>query len=508
MKFNLNLLLDSWIPVNTKAGKIIQISLEELLCNKEHKGYEIICHRDDMQVAVLQLIICLVQSVFLIKDSELKNYINNPISAKEYQKKIKPYVDWFNLRDVKQPFLQTNSVNTKDIVPIQKLFNGLPEGNNHTWHYDPNSRIDKICSSCAAIMLFNQSTNSPSFGGGFKNPLRGATPLTTLIKGKNLRETIWLNILTEEFLSKSYGKLDKLINVPNWVLKVNKDSEVSGKDIGLIRGLFWQPAVVELVWQDGNANANCDSCSTTSELMAVGFRRQSFTYKFTSDFLHPHSPRYFLRKDGETKEIYQSYKDLPWWTQVINLVMDRDNGAPALVVNQYKELFPEKELSLMISGYNNNQAKITQRSYLTFSLPTNWLQNRKYIESHLNLALEIASILRKKGYGIGKSVGLDLLPGDSLSNLLTDLQKSYYQAIEPLMIDFVSDISNYVNINSNMDKGNTEAKDINENLKEALTTVADKHLTDFANDYQLNANFSTSLKQAIDLTVEKLIANA
>ena len=37
----------------------------------------------------------------------------------------------------------------------------------------------------AAITLFNQASNCPSFGGGFKGSLRGGAPITTLVFGNS-----------------------------------------------------------------------------------------------------------------------------------------------------------------------------------------------------------------------------------------------------------------------------------------------------------------------------------
>lgn len=494
----MNLLIDKWIPVFDKET-LTQISLLELLCTNDK--YELVAHRDDMQLAALQLIICLVQSVFYPKEIELKNYLNNPLTKKEYQVKTKAFLEQFNVNDLEHPFMQRRGIAVKDIVPIQKLFNGLPEGNNHTWHFDSNSKISKICSGCASIMLFNQATNTPSFGGGFKNPLRGAAPIVTLIEGKNLRETIWLNVLSEEFIEKHYGNTEKLINLPNWLLKVNKDDKVEGNKFGLLRGLFWQPASVELVWENQDKEINCDSCSIKTKSAVTGFKRQAFVYDLVSPFTHPHSPRYFISKDGIQITKYEGLRNLPWWTQVVNLVLGRENTAPALVVSQYKEIFPSKELRLIFGGYANNQAKITQRSYKTFSLPEGWLKHKKYLEIHLAIAVEIGVILRKKGYGIGKSVGLDLLPGDSLSNLLAILQDDYYQEVEPIIIDFITNISNLANTN--------DVNDINEKLLADLETIGNKHITQFAKDYSsVNIhNLPSLVKQSIELAVKKLIAD-
>ena len=68
------------------------------------------------------------------------------------------------------------------------------------------------------LLLFNTASNCPSMGGGFKGGLRGSTPITQMIKGPDLRQTIWLNVLHQEQLQQImpwYGETQD--QPPNYV---------------------------------------------------------------------------------------------------------------------------------------------------------------------------------------------------------------------------------------------------------------------------------------------------
>lgn len=578
---NMNLLIDEWIPTRDNSSKSVnrninatanikQISLLELLSSD--KDYELLTHRDDMELATIELLICLVQTVFTLQNNQsLIEKINKPLKEKEYLAQIKLYQQWFDIKDVEYPFLQSLDITTKDIVPIQKLFNGLPEGNNHTWRYHSDSRINQVCGSCASIMLFNQASNAPSFGGGFKNPLRGSTaPMTSLVEGNSLRETIWLNVLTSEFLEANHPNykdktLDNIANntpnnIPNWVLKVKKGEKVLTANLGITRGLFWQPALVLLCWQPTNSAKACDSCGVLTDNLVVGFKREKFTYELVGDFIHPHSP-YKIKDakgkgdasdsdsnddlesdnisdldttDKETEKgnikstfiKYLTITDFPWWTQVTNLVLgkdkdkDKDNNKndnkgkdknkdknkdiiiPAQVIEQYKEIFPEREIKVVLGGYNNNQAKITRRAYKRFSLPGSWLKKRKYLDLHLSITLEISIILRKKAYGVLKSAEVPLSK-DGLNNVVGLLEQEYCETMEPIILDFINDIANVPFTDKDELKFNTQ-------LKEDIIEVSSKLFTEFIQRYTSNKphNLDNQIRESIRLIIEELIEDS
>lgn len=152
----MNLLTDPWIPV--LHNKVFdQISLRELLC--QEADWELVLPRDDMELACLQLLISLTQVLFTPVDQQvLRARIKTPLREIEFEQVIANYQEWFDLDHSAMPFMQTRGVQAAEVTPIQKLFIGLPEGNNHAL-FNAEGEINAICGGCVAIALFNQANN-------------------------------------------------------------------------------------------------------------------------------------------------------------------------------------------------------------------------------------------------------------------------------------------------------------------------------------------------------------
>ncbi|MGZ8153412.1 MAG: type I-E CRISPR-associated protein Cse1/CasA, partial [Methylovulum sp.] len=65
----MNLLIDNWIPVSLN-GESQRISLKQLLCDKQEQDWHIAALRDDMDLAALQLLVCLVQVMIMPEDAK------------------------------------------------------------------------------------------------------------------------------------------------------------------------------------------------------------------------------------------------------------------------------------------------------------------------------------------------------------------------------------------------------------------------------------------------------
>jgi len=399
----MNLLESPWIPIQ-QAGDFRHITLEELLTTEADLALAL--PRDDMEAAALQLLIALTQTVFTPQDrDEYRQRVREPLTPEAYRPSIEPYRDWFDLAHPKTPFMQTRGVSAQEPTPIQKLFIGLPEGNNHAFFNDAGE-IGGVCPSCAAIALFNQAVACPSFGGGFKGALRGAAPVTTLIAGQGLRETLWLNVLTDATIATHYPNAAAQ-NRPTWIDPLAARTKYHVHEIGLLRGLFWQPARLELA--PGGANGRCDACHAEAPSLIRSFNKEKFVYDLDGLWLHPHSPRQWeLKKGNQEKLRYLSFTtSAPAWTQLNQYLIDRDTTAKALVVEQCRQLLPMQPVKLIVAGYRNKQASVTLRRHELFSIPLQWQDNAgiDQLEKGLDFALAVRKLLRNKLYGFGKQAG-------------------------------------------------------------------------------------------------------
>lgn len=410
----MNLLIDDWIPVILNGG-FQRLSLKQLLCDQKGQDWQLSCFRDDMELAALQLLICVVQVVFMPEDTKaLQSRWAEPMPENDYEQGIALFRDWFDLLHPKTPFMQIRGLTTKETTPIQKLFIGLPEGNNHAF-FNEVGEIKNAHFGDIAIALFNQNTNAPGFSGKQKAGLRCATPINTLIKGETLRKTVWLNVLHHKFINKLYPLAN---NKPVWIdpivevdqleeyIKKTKSKENSknrkkiyAHEIGFARGLFWLPVLIEIMENGSEFRLGSD-----------------FYFDINGVWPHPHTPRKWTFDNTDTNspkklESFLSFNTTsPAWTHLSSILIEADGRkgghTPAPVISQFKQVFRRQPLNLIVGGYCNKQALILQRCHELFSLKSGWDSNLQHLNVIIDTGLSCNSILQKKLYGVGKEIGI------------------------------------------------------------------------------------------------------
>jgi CRISPR system Cascade subunit CasA len=412
----MNLLQDKWIPVQLGTADVELITLQDLLC--QENDWQICLNRDDMELAALQLLVCLVQVIFMPMDKrQLLQCWQQPLSEKEYKEGIQPFNEWFDLLHPKYPFMQNSTIvelkGKKNWSSIQKLFVGLPESTStspsSSAFFNRIDEIDTVSLPDAAIAIFQQATNGFSLGGAaFSCGLKGSMPLTTLLMGKSIRESIWFNILTQEFLSKyapNFLQIKK--DLPVWVNppKSGKEHEDAGR-IGLFRGLFWQPAQIKL--------------TLNSKMQVTGFVKQAGLCTITNYWYHPHTPLdmiAFAQHDKKKKPFLSAKSEEPLWHDLLSFFYSRSQFNPdqregagrALVVQQYQEVFARKtqKINLAVGGYvkGGSAESLAARKHELFGLDSNWDEKYVAMKFIVDLGVNIQQILNKALTHFGR-VGL------------------------------------------------------------------------------------------------------
>lgn len=401
----MNLLTDKWIPVRAGSGSgaFCLLAFQQLLC--EPDNWQVSLPRDDLELACVQLLVCMTQVMFLPEDDHAwQKRRKNPLSLDEFAAGIKPCSDWFDLDHPTQPFMQSRGVRAAENTPIQKLLIGLPEGNNHAF-FNEAGEVRNLSGALAAITLFNQASNCPSFGGGFKGSLRGGAPITTLVYGANLRETVWRNVLTRPRVAKRQIAMPGFeYDQPTWIkpiLEKAKKDTIHWNEIGLMRGLFWQPARVELVKSE--VLAPCDVLGGDAVQGYSGFRKEKFNFTVEGVWPHPHGAMTMnLRKDPPVK--FASFTTTaPAWTLLSEFVVPnnvsgtQEGSIPAEPITQANEL-GEGDLHLLIGGYRTNQASVLERRHEMISLAQGWQDDKGRLTKLVEIGKEAKKALRGKLY--------------------------------------------------------------------------------------------------------------
>jgi CRISPR system Cascade subunit CasA len=404
----MNLLTDPWVPVH-RDGRFRHLTYRDLLCQNE--DWQVALPRDDLEMACLQLLIALTQCLFTPKD--LEEWLERqqaPQTEAAFDAATEPYLGTFDLAHPEHPCMQTRGVTAKDITPIQKLFVGLPEGNNHAL-FNGVGEIRHACASCTAIALYNQAATAPSFGGGFKAGLRGMAPITTLIMGEHLRQTVWRNVLHEESLDQVFPGWHETDGQPVWLHPIAPGSTEHGATIGLTRGYFWQPAKIDLLPPE--PAHHCDCCGADIPAGYSGLRKEKFNYTVAGLWPHPLSPRKWATKKGVKEETFLTFTTTaPAWTQLSQFVLDNPDPqqgfVPAPVVSQFKaaRLFHGEPLYLLVGGYRNKQAAVLERRHELFTLAAGWADHGKDLHGLIDIGLAARDALRGSLFRFFKRTGL------------------------------------------------------------------------------------------------------
>lgn len=423
----MNLLQDAWIPVQ-QQGVMEKISLRELLCGE--KEGDICLPRDDMEMACLQLIYAITQVLFVPENNdELKKYIRTPISNDEYRSAVQGKEDWFDLDHPETPFMQFRGVKSEKPTPMYKLLAGLDDGENKVF-VNPQGLGDGLCSGCAAIALFNMANNCPSImPAHFKPGLRGDTsPITVLIKGRVLRETIWLNVLTHQTLMEVMFEYDMTCSQkPSYVELIKEKQNINLETIGLTRGLFWQSCHYELFPE--SEISICGSCGEESAIRK-GFKKEAFAFERTGYWSHPLSPKIFSVKKGNKEWKTPSFTTTsPSWIHMSKLLVAKDDTKegqqPAPVVMQARHLVRNERLQFVVGGYRNKKAQIVGRRHEFFDISQGWADHPDLIDDLVKTGQGFKTALRSALYLFANGIK-DKLKGAGV-DLCDQYDRLYYQ---------------------------------------------------------------------------------
>ncbi|MFT4172190.1 MAG: type I-E CRISPR-associated protein Cse1/CasA [Rhodocyclaceae bacterium] len=419
-----DLLKADWIPVRPFDSTIpTRISVRELLCGS--RRWQPHLPRDDMEFGLIQMLTAFAQVLFPPQDKpEWAARVTSLPDTCKFAERVDRMPDWFQLDHPQHPFMQVAKVAAKEHTDMDKLLPGLT-GNTSACFVNERGLAAALCGGCAAIALFNQATQAPGFGGGFKQGLKGVG-VSTLLQGDDLRQTVWLNVLTEESLDASgIAWRDHIDQAPTWVTPIEAGATVSSGGIGLLRGLFWQPLHVRL--RPPTEGGICSCCGQPAASRYTAFDKAKFSFTVEGVWPHPHAPRTVTLKKGLREERFVAITtDAPAWTQLDRYITRRVHGAmgedlrePAAVVEQARAylLGSADKLLLLAGGYRCNQASIVERRHSLFTVNRNWHAHTDVIHRLVDIGQGYRKSLRSVLYQA--STGIDKIRNERQARVKT-----------------------------------------------------------------------------------------
>lgn len=388
-----NLLTTPWLPVQRRSGVKEWITPAQLTSSYDDDPIITLnAPRHDFNGALAQFLIGLMQTCSPARhEAQWLKLLQRPPSTLELEASTSPYILAFNLFGDGPRFMQDLEGFESSPSAIMELMIEIPAGNTLAKNADlfvkRTASDDGLCPAAAATALLTLQINSPSGGAGYRTSIRGGGPLTTLILGQTLWQTIWLNTLPQD-------RFNSIHNIPNppqdmaaifpWMAPTRTSAAVNKGGRGLDTGpehvnplqVFWaMPRRIRLSAPE-EQSGTCALYGETTPLVRA-FIQTNYGVNYTGPWRHPLSP-YSITKDGE----YIARKGQPrcleyrHWPQLAARVQHEEQliASPLNLLLELRddyedevELFQD-QLHLWTFGYDMDNAKV--RNWYEGVIPT------------------------------------------------------------------------------------------------------------------------------------------
>jgi CRISPR system Cascade subunit CasA len=352
-----NLIKDPWIPVTTKSGERTIIAPADLVDRyAEDPVIALDAARPDFNGALVQFLIGLVQTTCPPAHAgDWRKKFSNPPTRDELNTAFERYAHAFNLDGTGARFRQDLDLNIDELdqkerekieVPIEELILEMPGDITKEENRDffvKRGTVKTICPSCSAIALYTLQTHAPSGGPGYRFSIRGGSPLTTIVLGRTLWETIWLNVVDSDAFNQ-FGNKSKQADSDKfpWMGKTRtseKDQITTFQDVNGAQMFWGMPWRIRVPFEQSNEHELCDLCGKTASLKVSNFYRKNYGINYKGGWYHTLTP-YLEGKDTENEpRPFESEVNGISYRHWLGLIQNnpQEKIRPATVIHAYKE---------------------------------------------------------------------------------------------------------------------------------------------------------------------------
>lgn len=300
-----NLIHEKWIWVNRQDGKKEKIA-PWMITDQLDKNpiISIAAPRPDFNGSLFQFLIGLVQTTLSpVNEREWRKHFTNPPRPEVLMEAFNNISSAFNLDGENERFMQDfehfeGTENRVDVLLMEMP--GSQTINNNTDHFLKRDTVQQMCFSCCATALFNLQLNAPSGGQGHRTSLRGGGPLTTLVLGSTLWQTIWLNVICEEnFARLGNANLKEVSDIYPWMRPTRtsekKGTETTPMDVNPKQMYWGMPRRIRLDFERLKEGI-CDVCGYETDKLICNYISKNYGINYEGGWCHVLTPHV------ETKE--------------------------------------------------------------------------------------------------------------------------------------------------------------------------------------------------------------
>ena len=369
-----NLLRERWIPVRLQSGAMALIAPHELVSLQgQDFAIDVASPRPDFNGALLQFLIGLVQTAFPPDDKRSwRRFLATPPDPSVLQERFAQFTFAFNLDGDGPRFMQDIEVSLdtlNDPVPINRLIINEPGEQSEKLNKDffvKRGSSPFLSLPAAALALLTLQLNAPSGGQGHRTSLRGGGPLTSVLEGDSLWETVWRNVLQSQELNYSSDSVDrsKELIFP-WLTQTRtseNDEKIEPADAHPLL-MFWACSRrIRLLFSSDKRACNIFT-ALAPDRGCEHYVTKNYGANYSENWIHPLTPY-----RGTTEGLLFTVKAPQAGISVRNwlgLVAQAQGAQPALVVRRQQAENQQGASRLLCFGYAMDNAK-----------PRNWVQSQ------------------------------------------------------------------------------------------------------------------------------------
>jgi len=343
-----NLIHDAWIPVRRQDETRAIIAPWQITEDYDHNPIIALdAARADFDGALIQFFIGLVQTVIPPKDDRAwRAGLTNPPEVSVLKHAFDAVAFAFHLDGDGPRFMQDLTLAEGEKRGIGTLLIEAPGDNtleNNTDFFIKRGLVEQMCLSCAASALFTLQTNAPSGGAGHRTSLRGGGPLTTLVLGDTVWQTIWLNVLSKGafFASCCDPKKTSKSAIFPWLSQTRTSEKGTGQTTTPLdvhpAQMFWaMPRRIRIDFEQ-ERRGTCGVCDDPSNRVVSHYVTKNYGTNYEGAWLHPLTPYTEVvggppnPRKGQPGGVHYRY-----WLGLVQ-VDDEEGRMPARVVKEFWE---------------------------------------------------------------------------------------------------------------------------------------------------------------------------
>ena len=466
-----NLIHEPWIPVRYENGETGWIEPWRVT-DPDRPPIALAAPRPDFNGALIQFLIGLVQTCCPpATERDWRRWFKKPPPPEELKAAFTRYEHAFNLGGDGPRFMQDYDELDANPLSITDLLIDVPTGktlDDNKDHFIKDHSGSQMAKPIAAMALLTLQVNAPSGGQGHRTSLRGGGPLTTVVLGRTLWQTLWLNVLTK-------ADFEGLLGTPQELLKPESEAAFASSVFPWMRStrssaaaqtmtpddahpltMYWAvPRRVQL--QDPHQEEDGHLAGEEQNEAYRAYTTKNLGANYEGAWIHPLTP-YRTNKDGTTSSIkgqpgHFSYR---YWLSLTS--GETESGVrPAQVVRAFPSRANYKAVRLAL--HESEETSLRRAWTWVFGYDMDNMKARRWHESRMPLLLidpavradfeefagQLVATASELASGLRDALTDALYPkkgrrprGTSTSSVIQDTVTRFWRDTEPAFYDLLA----------------------------------------------------------------------